>query len=105
MTDLGIDLHRGIMTFDEFTISAEQPLTLQLDNLKEDMLQVEFSDKYLLDVGWRPSFDVEGKFHVYLIHNHDWASPVYHGTARNLGNLQKIMGIALSKIQNSPRTD
>lgn len=64
------------------------PLNKQIDILKEDMLQVEFPDGYILDVGWRPSFDVNGSFYIYLIKDFDWESHIYSGIAKDIYSLE-----------------
>lgn len=57
-----LDLKNGKVVFDDFNLPTEEALESHADKLKEDMLQVEFPDGYLLDIGWRPSFDLRGSF-------------------------------------------
>ncbi|WMW03916.1 hypothetical protein [Pseudomonas entomophila] len=88
MIDIDFSAKAGNITFNDFNIEESQPIESHIDDLKEDMLQVEFPGNLILDVGWRPSFSIKGKFHVMLIKNHDWENPVYHGTAKNIESLK-----------------
>lgn len=88
----------GVVSFNDFIINKTIPLEAQLDNLKEDMLQIEFSDGYLLDVGWRPSFSKNGEFKIVLIKDFNWNEPVYAGSAKNIIALEKEIEIAIDNI-------
>jgi hypothetical protein len=88
----------GVITFNDFFISDDIPLENQLDELKEDMLQVEFPDGYLLDIGWRPSFEIDGQFNLALIKDFNWEDPVYLSSAKSLSELEENIQIAMSKF-------
>lgn len=88
----------GVVSFNDFIINKTIPLEAQLDNLKEDMLQIEFSDGYLLDVGWRPSFSKNGEFKIVLIKDFNWDEPVYSGSAKNIIELETEIEIAIDNI-------
>ena len=47
---------------------------------KEDMLQVEYPNCFLLDMGW-----YQDRYIISVIHNFDWANPVqqYRNTRNN----------------------
>lgn len=95
MINIDFSLKGGVVTFDDFPIKEGQSLEVYIDDLKEDMLQVEFPEGYILDVGWRPSFEIDGKFHVVLIKDDDWSSPIYSGSAENLVELKENINKAL----------
>ncbi len=42
------------------------------DSIQEDMLQVIFPNKYILDMGWYNTL-----FKIFIIHDNDWVNPVY----------------------------
>lgn len=88
MIDIDFSLSGGVVTFNEFPIDQGQALENHINDLKEDMLQVEFPEGYILDVGWRPSFEIDGKFHIVLIKDLDWTSPMYSETAENVIKLK-----------------
>ncbi|MDR7941970.1 hypothetical protein RIU82_18730 [Enterobacter soli] len=84
--------------FNEFSLKKGVPLVEQQDSLQEDMLQVEFPNGYILDIGWRPSFDINGKFYIYLIKDFDWEDPVYSGSAINIEYLEFEINQAMDKL-------
>lgn len=88
----------GVVSLKNFIINKTIPLETQLDYLKEDMLQIEFSDGYLLDVGWRPSFSKNGEFKIVLIKDFNWNEPVYSGSAKNIIELETEIEIAIDNI-------
>ena len=55
---LDIDFKSGKVIYNEFNIDFSKPLKLQIYNLNQDLLQVEYKNNYILDVGWSPDFDV-----------------------------------------------
>ena len=88
MIDIDFSHNGGVVTFDDFPIKEETSLENYIDDLKEDMLQVEFPGDYILDVGWRPSFEIKGKFHIVLIKSFDWSKPIYSATAESMIELK-----------------
>ncbi|MFJ2973783.1 hypothetical protein ACIPDS_03770 [Kluyvera sp. NPDC087067] len=89
---------KGEIVFNEFSLEQNISLDKQQDSLKEDMLQVEFPGGYILDVGWRPSFDINGRFYIYLIKDFDWIAPVYNGNAGDIDSLVFEINQALNKL-------
>jgi hypothetical protein len=45
--------------------------------LKGSMLQVEYSSSFLLDVGWYPLFDFDGRFQIGVVKNDDWSDLLF----------------------------
>ncbi|WP_233789039.1 hypothetical protein [Dickeya zeae] len=88
MIDIDFSIKGGNVIFDDFPIKDGEPLRVYIDDLKEDMLQVEFPKGYILDVGWRPSFEINGKFYAVLIKDYDWGNPIYSESARDLKELK-----------------
>ncbi|KOC88153.1 hypothetical protein [Winslowiella iniecta] len=88
----------GMVSFNDFPINEAMPLEEQLDDLKEDMLQIGFSNGYLLDVGWRPSFNKNGEFKIVLIKDFDWNEPVYSGSAKSIIELEKEIEAAICNV-------
>lgn len=98
MLDIDVSGRNGKITFNDFCFDERQSLDLCLDDLKEDMLQIKFPGDLILDVGWRPSFDIRGGFHILLIKNYDWEKPIYHGFARTTETLKAKISEALLLI-------
>lgn len=83
----------GDLFFDEKTDFAEH-----LIKLRENMLQVEFPNNYILDIGWSNDFEIDGYFIIYLIKHFDWENPVYLGNAYNYYELVEEINIAMELI-------
>ncbi|ECA5091611.1 hypothetical protein SEENIN0B_01124 [Salmonella enterica subsp. enterica serovar Infantis str. SARB27] len=96
--NIDLSIKKGKIIFNEFSLKEDASLDEQLDNLKEDMLQVKFPGEFILDVGWHPSFDINGQFYIYLIKNFDWEMPTYSGNARDIESLEFEINQAISKI-------
>ncbi|MBB2403458.1 MULTISPECIES: hypothetical protein [unclassified Escherichia] len=89
---------KGNVVFNDVSLKQSIPLNEQRDELKEDMLQVEYPGGYLLDVGWRPSFDINGKFYICLIKDFDWDIPIYNGSAKDIVSLLFEINQAINKL-------
>lgn len=98
MVDVDFLKNNGIVIFDDFNISENIDLSEQLEELKEDMLQVSFPSGYILDIGWRPSFEINGSFKLLLIKDYIWNNPIYSDSPSNISELKKSIEIAISKI-------
>lgn len=96
--NIDFSVKNGEIVFNELSLKKEISLDEQFDSLKEDMLQIEFPDGYILDIGWRPSFDINGKFYICLIKDFDWEEPVYSGSAENIDSLVFEINQAMNKI-------
>lgn len=86
-----IDFGRGQVTFYDLNLRCDLPLEQQLSELKEDLLQVDYLGRYLIDVGWYPEFSADGCFRVMVIEGHDWAKPVGEATCKTLPDLVVLL--------------
>lgn len=84
-----IKFKSGKVIYDEFHIDFSIPFSEQLDNLKEDLLQVVFTENFLLDIGWYPEYEPEGQFVVQLIQNKCWDNPRYRKHCKDELELRK----------------
>lgn len=79
-----INWREGTVLYNNFKIKKDVQLQDQLWELNEDLLQVEykddFSNKYLIDVGWYPEFDKRGELKIVIVKNYDWCNPVFTKT-------------------------
>lgn len=72
-----IDKAKGKVTFDNISsIDTLLDISGNIDDLKEDMLQIEYPNNIILDIGWFPSFDIEGHFCIQVIQDLDWGEPI-----------------------------
>jgi len=56
----------GAVIYDDLLLDPDRPLCEQLDDLKEDLLLVEFAGPTFLAVGWCPSLKPGGSFLIEL---------------------------------------
>ena len=81
----------GIIVYNDFDIQENIPFEKQWYSYKEDMLQVQFGDRFILDVGWYPEDDQNGNFTVLAIENQDWMNPVSQIKCKTLDELKKAI--------------
>lgn len=98
MIDIDFSEKNGTVVFDDFNISENTSLSEQVYELKEDILQITFQNWSILDVGWRPSFEINGSFKLLLIKDYNWDNPIYSDSLSSVSELKKSIGIAISKI-------
>ena len=55
----------------DFDYDNNKDLLEQLDILKEDLIQIQYNNGYIIDVGWYPEFSRNGLFKVYIFENAD----------------------------------
>lgn len=88
--------NKGKIVFDDLsTIDISLGIENNIDNLKEDLLQVELVNGNLLDVGWNPSFDIEGYFNVCVIKDYDWMEPLYLKKCNQWNDLNELIKEAI----------
>lgn len=95
-----IDFTPGVVVYNDIELKMDVPLKEQVEHLKEDLLQVNFRDSFLLDVGWYPSFSVEGCFKVMVIRNFNWTEPVRELNVKDINSLQEAVQDCLSLIKS-----
>jgi hypothetical protein len=91
-----INFSQGKIEFNDLDLNVSEPLINQLDNLKEDLLQVSYANGLLLDVGWYPSFDENGEFQIRVIENNNWDEPVYSSETNSIDGLISAIRNAVS---------
>ena len=66
---------------------------------KEDMLQVEYPNSFLLDMGW-----YQDRYIISILQNFDWTHPVkqYETTERN--RLPALLAEAVRLVEQASRT-
>ncbi len=94
----GIDFKSGKIIYDEFHVDFTKSFLEQIDSLKEDLLQVKYTDDYLLDLGWYPEYKVDGKFVVQLIKDRNWDAPVYRACCKSQEQLRQILETAINFV-------
>lgn len=95
-----IDIGLGQITYCDFNIDPVAPLKKQLPALQEDMLQIEFGNRFLIDVGWYPAMGLNGCFIVYVIQDEDWDHPLSKAQCSTLKELKNAIEKAAAFIHN-----
>lgn len=81
----------GKITYDDFNADPELPLSEQIGLLKEDLFQVCYEDRYIIDIGWYPSFSQDGNFQIIIIKDFNWSEPLCKIECRNMSDLNDCM--------------
>jgi hypothetical protein len=90
-----IDWKSGRVTYWTLEVDGTRPLTAQLDQLTEDLVQVSYPGGIVLDVGWYPDCAAQGEFAVYVVHRDDWQQPFFHERARTIAALVELVRAAV----------
>lgn len=96
-------IFKGKVKYDEMNINFDIPFECQHENLTEDLVQVEYDDGLLLDIGWYPEGDPDGEIAVLVVQNYDWDNPVYEERCNDLPSLLNIIKAAERIISNNAK--
>lgn len=66
---------------------------------KEDMLQVEYPNCFLLDMGW-----YQDRYIISVIHNFDWANPVQQYETTETNQLPKLLTKAVRLVEKESQS-
>lgn len=66
----------GKVNYNTFNIDFDKLFETQADELNEDLIQVEYDGNYILDIGWYPEGDFNGRILIQLIHDNQWDNPI-----------------------------
>lgn len=66
---------------------------------KEEMLQVEYPNCFLLDMGW-----YQDRYIISVIHNFDWANPVQQYETTETNQLPKLLTEAVRLVEKESQS-
>ena len=66
---------------------------------KEDMLQVEYPNCFLLDMGW-----YQDRYIISVIHNFDWANPVQQYETTETNQHTKLLTEAVRLVEKESQS-
>ena len=66
---------------------------------KEDMLQVEYPNGFLLDMGW-----YQDRYIIFVIHNFDWSHPVQQYETTETNQLPALLTEAVGLVETESRS-
>lgn len=87
-----------VRAYNDFCINPDIPLFMQLDKLKEDLIQIEYESGHILDVGWYPEFKLKGCFKICVIKSDEI---IYEKSTRNIKKLKQLTEEAVRIIADS----
>ena len=82
----------------DFHLNPKKPLYMQINELKEDLIQIEYETGYILDVGWYPEFKFQGCFKICISKS---CEKIYEKKTRNVKKLQLLVKEAVDLIINN----
>ncbi|MFI8147020.1 hypothetical protein [Acinetobacter sp. ABJ_C5_2] len=86
-----IDIKDGVVSHDSISWINDN-FELNKDtvfDLSEDLLQINFNNNKILDVGWFPCLEEEGFFKIVLIKDMNWDLPIIEKKCKNIKNLKE----------------
>ncbi len=86
-----LSLLDGIITYKDFDINENIAFKELWYAYKEDILQVVYGDRYILDVGWYPESNPKGRFIVRAIQDYDWMDPLLKIKCKTFEELKKAI--------------
>lgn len=96
-----INLQAGKIIYNEFHIDFKKPFSEQLDALMEDLVQIDYEDGYLIDLGWHPEYNPQGNFFVQVIKDYNWEKPIYKQQSSDGKQLKELLLKAIDIIKNN----
>ena len=81
----------GKVVYNQYHIDFSNPFEEQLYELTEDLLQIEYKNGLVLDIGWYPEMDPNGCLKVHLIKDADWYSPLICLAARSEREMEEAL--------------
>ena len=89
----------GDIVCNTFEFNPTLPLDEQTSSLQEDLIQIQLPHNYILDIGWYPSENPHGAFHLYLVKEQNWEVPIYFKKEKSVTHLNTIILDALESYK------
>lgn len=91
----------GTIIYNDFDIDENTPFEEQKYSYKQDMLQIGFGKRFVVDIGWLPDFKPNGYFVVQAIQDYDWMNPLFKTKCRTFDELKKAIETAVIIIDKT----
>ncbi|MDN2712464.1 hypothetical protein O0880_23890 [Janthinobacterium sp. SUN118] len=73
-----LELGAARITYDSLSqLDLAQPVAALADDLGEDLLQITCANGDIVDVGWYPAWNEQGRLRVVAVRGQDWEAPVF----------------------------
>ncbi len=86
-----IDFRPGEVIYNDFNIDPEITFEEQRYSFNEDLFQVEYAGRYVIDIGWYPAHKKNGNFQVRIVKNCDWENLIYLKKAKTFDHLYLLV--------------
>ncbi|WP_338552538.1 hypothetical protein [Paenibacillus sp. KS-LC4] len=81
----------GDVILNDFDFNEGVALDHQIWSFKEDILQVRYDNKFVLDLGWYPEFNLDdGSFKLNIVKNDDWLNPLFIKRTKSLNEMKSM---------------
>ena len=87
-----------ISKYIDFEVDPHKTFEEQMFSFKLDMIQISYSNNYVLDVGWYPELVESGHFVVVVIFDHDWSNPCLRFECQRLEQLEAYLHMCVDYI-------
>lgn len=71
-----INIRNGTVTYNTFNVDLSKNAASQIPELRQDLLQITYGTRYVIDVGWYPMYKPEGFFLICVVEDSDWDEPL-----------------------------
>lgn len=96
-----INFGQGKVVLNDLDLKENKSFEEQVWSLKEDILQVEYGQDYVLDLGFYPEFDIEkGIFILVIIKSQYWNEPIFEKSTRSIKQLYTYLNEAINILKN-----
>ena len=73
-----LELGEARITYDSLSpLDLAQPVAAIVDDLGEDLLQIVCANGDIVDVGWYPAWNEQGRLRVVTVRGQDWEAPIF----------------------------
>ncbi|ANY70795.1 hypothetical protein BBD42_17320 [Paenibacillus sp. BIHB 4019] len=95
-----MDFKSGDVILNDFDFNEGVALDQQIWSFKEDILQVRYDNKFVLDLGWYPEFNLDdGSFKLIIVEIDDWLNPLFIKRTKSLNEIYEYIKEAILFVE------
>ncbi len=99
-----VDYAPGELIYFDLALDPNVPLAQQLDSAQEDLLQAEFPQNIILDVGWHLCASGQRCLQIRVVENDNWEKPLHYAEASDIlglvAKMQEALGFCKGYLQS-----
>lgn len=85
----------------DFPFDINTELSKQVSMLKEDLIQIHYTNGYILDVGYYPEFDFKRGLFKIVVSKNEHDNTIISYSAKDIDSLIKNISLAIGVIQDT----